>query len=217
MLGIIRNNLHKIIPLKENITIMNNINKTDLIAEYTVLNRKYGIPKVLSVEGALLPSSEDSSKKGNTRKRTYKPLSDEERNELISINKKKKDFYNNSGYLTVINEKEDLTGYSAFVYPNGHILEDYIADEESDASLKNNKKNAVYHVDIYGFEYLLDLVQDGKGKLEVKRDKRCHGTFNHVGDWVSKLQSVVDIPTNEDIFADTKHFIKRLENNKKSI
>ena len=51
------------------------------------------------------------------------------------------------------------------------------------------------------------------GKLEVKRDNRCHGTFNHTGEWVSRLQKIVDIPTNDDVFADTKHFIKRLKNN----
>ena len=217
LLDILKNNINKIIGLDDKITIFKNVNKTSLLAEYVVLNRKYGIPKLISVEAALLPSSEDKNKKGTGRVRTYRPLTDEERQELININKKKKDFYNNSGYVTVINEKEGLTGYSAFVYPNGHILEDYIADEESDSSLKNNKKNAVYHVDIYGFEYLLDLVKDGKGKLEVKRDKRCHGTFNHTGDWVSRLQEVVDIESNDDVFADTKHFIKRLVNNKKSI
>jgi len=216
LLNILKNNINKIIGLDDNITIFKNVNKTSLLAEYTVLNRKYSIPKVISVDGALLPSSEDKNKKGTTKTRVYKPLSDEERLELIEINKKKKDFYNNSGYLTVINEREDLTGYSAFVYPNGHILEDYIADETSDASLKNNKKNAVYHVDIYGFEYLLDLVKNGKGKLEVKRDNRCHETFNHTGDWVSRLQKVVDIESNDEVFADTKHFIKRLENKKKS-
>ena len=216
LLDILKNNINKIIGLDDKITIFKNVNKTSLLAEYVVLNRKYGIPKLISVEGALLPSSEDKNKKGTGRVRTYKQLTDEEREELININKKKKDFYNNSGYVTVINEKEDLTGYSAFVYPNGHILEDYIADETSDASLKNNKKNAVYHVDIYGFEYLLDLVKNGKGKLEVKRDNRCHETFNHTGDWVSRLQKVVDIESNDEVFADTKHFIKRLENKKKS-
>ena len=211
MLRILRNNLYKIITLSDDITIFDNINKTDLVAEYTVLNRQYNIPKVIQVDGAILPSSEDISKKGTGRERTYKPLSDEERLELIKINKQKKDFYNNSGYLTVITEKDDLTGNSAFVYPNGHILEDYIADEASDSSLKKNKKNAVYHVDIYGFEDLLDM-----GKLEVKRDSRCHGTFNHRGDWVSRLQEVVDIESNDQVFEDTKQFIKKM-NNKKSI
>ena len=215
MLDILRNNLYKIINIDDKVTVMNGINKTFLMAEYTILNRKYGIPKVVSVDGAILPSSEDKNKKGTGRERTYKPLSDEERAELIKINREKKDFYNNSGYLTVINEKEDLTGYSAFVYPNGHILEDYIADELSDASLKKNKKNAVYHVDIYGFEDLLDMVKDGKGKLEVKRDSRCHGSFNHTGDWVNKLEKVVKIEGNDEVFEDTKQFIKRI-NNKKS-
>ena len=212
MLSVLRNNLYKIITLNEKITVFNNINKTDLIAEYTILNRKYSIPKVVQVDAAILPSSEDLSKKGTGKPRIYKPLSDEERLELIKINRQKKDFYNNSGYLTVITEKDNLTGNSAFVYPNGHILEDYIADEESDSSLKKNKKNAVYHVDIYGFMDLLDM-----GKLEVKRDSRCHGTFNHTGNWVSRLEEIVNIESTEEVFEDTKQFIKKISNNKKSI
>ena len=212
LLDILKNSINKIIGLDDKITIFKNVNKTYLLAEYTILNRKYGIPKNISVDGAILPSSEDKNKKGTSRTRTYKPLTDEERQELIGINKKKKDFYNNSGYLTVITEKEDLTGNSAFVYPNGHILEDFIADEANDSSLKKNKKNAVYHIDIYSFEDFL-----GMGKMEVKKDKRCHDTFNHTGDWVSRLQKVVDIKSDEDVFADAKHFIKRLENKKKSI
>ena len=208
MLEILNNNIYKIINLEDDLVIFNNIDKSRLLAEFTVLNRKYGIPKSVSIDGAILPSSEDKSKTSTGKTRTFKPLSLEEREELIEINRKKKNFYNNSGYLTVITEKDNLTGNSAFVYLNGHILEDYIADEASDSSLKNNKKNAVYHVDIYGFEDLINM-----GKLEVKRDNRCHGTFNHTGEWVSRLQKIVDIPTNDDVFADTKHFIKRLKNN----
>ena len=209
LLNLLKNKIYNIIDINDDICIFNDINKTSLIARYTVLNRKYNIPKRVEVDGAILPSSEDYSKKGTGVSRTFKPLSDEERQELISINRRKKEFYNNSGYLTVITEKVDLTGNAAFVYPNGHILEDYIADEESDASLKKNKKNAVYHVDIYGFLDLLDM-----GKLEVKRDSRCHGTYNHVGDWVTKLQKVVDIETTSEVFDDTKKFIKKLEEKK---
>lgn len=212
LLNILKNNINKIIPLSDNITILNDVNKTSLLAQYTVLNRQYNVPKVITVDGAILPSSEDFTRKGNERTRTFRPLSDEEREELISINRKKKEFYNNSGYLTVITEKDNLTGNSAFVYPNGHILEDYIADETSDSSLKNNKKNAVYHVDIYSFEDLLDM-----GKLEVKRDSRCHGTFYHTGDWVGRLKKVVSIESTSEVFEDTKKFIKRIENRKKSI
>ena len=210
LLNLLSNRIANIISINDDIIIFDNIDKSTLLAKYTILNRKYNIPKRVTVDGAILPSSEDHGRVG-TNKRTYRPLSDEEREELIRLNKKKKDFYNNSGYLTVITEKEDLTGNSAFVYPNGHILEDYIANEESDASLKKNKKNAVYHVDIYGFLDLLDM-----GKLEVKRDSRCHGTYNHYGDWVSKLQRIVDLDGSSEIFEDTKSFVKRLDKMKKS-
>ena len=214
LLNILSNNLYKIIDLDDNIVIFKDINKTSLLAEYTILNRKYGIPKSLSINGAILPSSKDYDKRGNgnIKARIYKPLTESEREELIRINRQKKDFYNNSGYLTVISEKDNLTGNSAFVYPNGHIIEDYIADENNDSSLKNNKRNAAYHVDIYNFERFIDM-----GKMEVKRDKDCHGTFNHSGDWVGKLQMIVDIKSTDQVFDDTRQFIKRMEDKKKSL
>ena len=214
LLNILSNNLYKIIDLDDSIVIFKDINKTSLLAEYTILNRKYGIPKSLSINGAILPSSKDYNKRGNgnIKARIYKPLTEGEREELIRINRQKKDFYNNSGYLTVISEKDNLTGNSAFVYPNGHIIEDYIADENNDSSLKNNKRNAAYHVDIYNFERFIDM-----GKMEVKRDKDCHGTFNHSGDWVGKLQMIVDIKSTDQVFDDTRQFIKRMEDKKKSL
>ena len=211
LLKVLNGYLPSIICIDDNVKILNDIDRSGLVAEYLLLKREYGIPKTLLVDGAILPSSEDETRKGNNSNRSFKPLSDEEREELIEINRKKKNFYKNSGYITVITEKDNLTGNSAFVYPNGHILEDYIADEELDSSLRKNKKNAVYHVDIYGFMDLLDM-----GKMEVKRDNRCHGTFNHTGDWVSRLEKVVNIESTDEVFEDTKQFIKKISERKKS-
>ena len=211
LLNLLKSRIPTIRELNDNIRIKDNVNKTALLARYVLLNRKYNIPKSVKINGAILPSSDDRNKKGNKVIGNYKPLSDEEREELIGINRKKKEFYSNSGYLTVISEKENLTGNQAFVYPNGHILEDYIADEENDASLKKNKKNAIYHVDIYGFEDLVDM-----GKLEVRQDDRCHGYFMHTGEWVSRLEKVVKIDATPEVFEDTKQFIKRLETKKSS-
>ena len=77
--------------------------------------------------------------------------------------------------------------------------------------VRNNKKNAIYHVDIYSFEDLL-----GMGKLEVKRDSRCHGTINHVGDWESRARKIVDIATTPETIKETKEFILKLKQNKRS-
>lgn len=207
----VKNKLISIHGISDKVKILDDIDFNSLYARYIILNRKYGIPGSVKVDNSILPNSRDYTKKGNNREGNYKPLTDEERLELIEINRRKKEFYENSGYLTVITEKENLTGNSAYVYPNGQILEDYIADEEIDSSLKNNKKNAIYHVDIYSFEDLL-----GIGKLEVKRDSRCHGTINHVGDWESRARKIVDIATTPETIKETKEFILKLKHNKRS-
>lgn len=211
---LLRNDLLKDVKIKlinahgmsNKIKIFDNIDFNSLYAKYIKISRKYSIPRIIEVNSSILPNSKDNSKRGKKREGTYKPLSEEERLELIEINRRKKEFYENSGYLTVIREKENLTGNSAYVYPNGQILEDYIADEEVDSSLRNNKKNAIYHVDIYSFEDLL-----GIGKLEVKRDSRCHGTINHVGDWESRTKKIVEIAATKEVVNDTKEFILKLK------
>ena len=216
---LLRNNLLKKVKIKltfaygisDKVKIFDDINFKRLYDQYIDLKRKYSIPKYIEVDNSILPNSRDYSKVGNKREGIYKPLSDEERSELIEINRRKKEFYENSGYLTVITEKDNLTGNSAYVFANGQILEDYIADEEVDSSLRNNKKNAIYHVDIYSFEDLL-----GMGKLEVKRDSRCHGTINHVGDWESRARKIVDIATTPETIKETKEFILKLKQNKRS-
>lgn len=216
---LLRNNLLKKVKIKltfaygisDKVKIFDDINFKRLYDQYIDLKRKYSIPKYIEVDNSILPNSRDYSKVGNKREGIYKPLSDEERSELIEINRRKKEFYEKSGYLTVITEKDNLTGNSAYVFANGQILEDYIADEEVDSSLRNNKKNAIYHVDIYSFEGLL-----GMGKLEVKRDSRCHGTINHVGDWESRARKIVDIATTPETIKETKEFILKLKQNKRS-
>ena len=54
------------------------------------------------------------------------------------------------------------------------------------------------------------------GKLEVKRDSRCHGTINHVGDWESRARKIVDIATTPETIKETKEFILKLKQNKRS-
>lgn len=126
--------------------------------------------------------------------RQYNYLSPEERENIIiekyALYERKKNFFDNSGYVDKFFGRNTFDGYVAYIYENGEVLMEKFFDDYAHCIPTTGE--AIYNVKIADFEVLSRLT-----KTTLIKETKCKRII-HAGNWEERTQTIINRPaTNE--------------------
>lgn len=142
--------------------------------------------------------------------RQYNYLTPEEKEQKVlerySIYERKKNFFDNSGYIHKFYGRNTFEGYIAFVYENGEVLMEKFFNDFANCIPTTGE--AIYNIKAVYFENLSKL-----SKPTLIKDSRCKRII-HSGKWEEKSQAVIDRPATPESKEEAKQLILKLQSKK---